>query len=104
MTDRVRVRELTSCDGFALRVGEDVLVHLSARVPSWARAAAAQHLSDVVRSARRAYYATASLGLGDAICLLPIVVVRSYPVSRRPFAPGRRLVRGSMNVGVTAGR
>jgi hypothetical protein len=100
MMDRVRVRELTSCDGFALRVGEDVLVHLSARVPSWAQAAAAQHLSDVVRSARRAYYATASLGLGDAICLLPIVVVRSDCAHTPTALAGQRHMRALL---LTAG-
>ncbi|HET9254761.1 MAG TPA: hypothetical protein VFO16_06115 [Pseudonocardiaceae bacterium] len=72
MTDRIQVRELAACDGFALRVGDGVLVYVSTGVPSSAREAVARHLIDVVRSARGARYASASLAVGDAKCLVPI--------------------------------
>lgn len=76
MTDRIRIRELSRVDAFAMRVGGDALVHVSSTVPSWARPAAADHLLALVHSAPGAH-AAASLALGAAIGLAAPSVIRS---------------------------
>lgn len=100
--DRIRVRDLTDIDAFAMRLDECELVHISSSVPAWAQPAVADHLLDALRTAP-GRYAAITLYLGCAVrvahsararaakCARPAQACpdrnRSAPLDAQPPAP-----------------